>query len=217
MKRETTDANMQGLARTAARISVVVTDPGPSPRRPNLLALNAHHRGGWGARRGRALPVVASEVKNLASQNAKATDEIRQTDRRLQNVTYRGHCDPNIFRHPSARSTKSPPRSQRRSRKQGAATREIAPQNIQPRRRRHSEVSSYIVGVSSGVHEAGTAAGESASASEALRRRKPMCCAPEIDVLVDHQGGRKPHRHSGAPRKRGTGNPITTGSSVWNG
>ncbi|TKW79934.1 MAG: HAMP domain-containing protein, partial [Bradyrhizobium icense] len=82
-----TDATMQGLADNAARISVVVDLIQTIASQTNLLALNATIEAARAGEAGRGFAVVASEVKSLASQTAKATDEIRQQIGDMQNVT----------------------------------------------------------------------------------------------------------------------------------
>src|SRR6476646_1343485 len=82
-----TDATMQGLADNASRISVVVDLIQVIASQTNLLALNATIEAARAGEAGRGFAVVASEVKNLASQTAKATDEIRQQIGDMQNVT----------------------------------------------------------------------------------------------------------------------------------
>ena len=72
-----TDATMQGLADNASRISVVVDLIQVIASQTNLLALNATIEAARAGEAGRGFAVVASEVKSLASQTAKATDEIR--------------------------------------------------------------------------------------------------------------------------------------------
>ena len=82
-----TDATMQGLADNASRISVVVDLIQTIASQTNLLALNATIEAARAGEAGRGFAVVASEVKNLASQTAKATDEIRSQIASMQSVT----------------------------------------------------------------------------------------------------------------------------------
>src|SRR5438105_7874810 len=83
----TTDTTMQGLADNAARISVVVDLIQTIASQTNLLALNATIEAARAGDAGRGFAVVASEVKSLASQTAKATDEIRQQIVAIQGST----------------------------------------------------------------------------------------------------------------------------------
>jgi methyl-accepting chemotaxis protein len=71
-----TDNTVQGLANTAAGIGEVVGLINSIAAQTNLLALNATIEAARAGEAGRGFAVVASEVKSLASQTAKATDEI---------------------------------------------------------------------------------------------------------------------------------------------
>src|SRR5205807_9459701 len=82
-----TNATMQGLADNASRISVVVDLIQVIASQTNLLALNATIEAARAGEAGRGFAVVASEVKSLASQTAKATDEIRFQIASMQQVT----------------------------------------------------------------------------------------------------------------------------------
>ncbi|MBI5318524.1 HAMP domain-containing methyl-accepting chemotaxis protein [Bradyrhizobium sp.] len=180
----TTDATMQGLADNAGRISVVVDLIQTIASQTNLLALNATIEAARAGEAGRGFAVVASEVKNLASQTAKATDEIRQQIGSMQNVT---NTAVTAIRNISATISEINDVTTAIAaavEEQGAATREIA-RNIQHAAGGTSEVSSNIVGVSNASNEAGTAAGEVLSASDALRREADVLRA-EIDAFLSN-------------------------------
>jgi len=71
------DARIQALAETATRIGDVITLIQDIAEQTNLLALNATIEAARAGEAGKGFAVVASEVKNLASQTAKATEDIR--------------------------------------------------------------------------------------------------------------------------------------------
>jgi methyl-accepting chemotaxis protein len=75
-KAQQTDGTVQGLTRSAARIGEVVGLINQIAAQTNLLALNATIEAARAGEAGRGFAVVASEVKSLASQTAKATEEI---------------------------------------------------------------------------------------------------------------------------------------------
>jgi methyl-accepting chemotaxis protein len=179
-----TDATMQGLADNAARISVVVDLIQTIASQTNLLALNATIEAARAGEAGRGFAVVASEVKNLASQTAKATDEIRQQIGDMQNVTSTAVT---AIRNISSTITEINDVTTAIAaavEEQGAATREIA-RNIQHAAGGTSEVSSNIVGVSNASNEAGTAAADVLSASDALRQEADVLRS-EIDAFLSN-------------------------------
>ncbi len=73
---EATNSKIESLAATAGRIGQVVTLIQEIAEQTNLLALNATIEAARAGEMGKGFAVVASEVKQLASQTAKATDEI---------------------------------------------------------------------------------------------------------------------------------------------
>jgi methyl-accepting chemotaxis protein len=81
-----TDGTVQGLAKSAARIGEVVGLINTIAAQTNLLALNATIEAARAGEAGRGFAVVASEVKSLASQTAKATDDISEQIADIQKV-----------------------------------------------------------------------------------------------------------------------------------
>ncbi|WP_119167726.1 methyl-accepting chemotaxis protein [Algihabitans albus] len=84
---ETTDQTVQSLAQAAQKIGEVTNLISDIAEQTNLLALNATIEAARAGEAGKGFAVVASEVKNLASQTAKATEEIANQIGNMQSVT----------------------------------------------------------------------------------------------------------------------------------
>ena len=179
-----TDATMQGLAENATRISVVIDLIQTIASQTNLLALNATIEAARAGEAGRGFAVVASEVKNLASQTAKATDEIRAQIASMQAVTESAVGAIRSISNTIGEINEVTTAIAAAVEEQGAATREIA-RNIQHAAGGTSEVSSNIVGVSAASAEAGSAANEVLTASSALSREAGILRS-EIDVFLSN-------------------------------
>jgi methyl-accepting chemotaxis protein len=78
---------MNQLAETSQRIGDVIALIEDIAEQTNLLALNATIEAARAGEAGKGFAVVASEVKSLAGQTAKATDEIRQQITAMQSVS----------------------------------------------------------------------------------------------------------------------------------
>jgi methyl-accepting chemotaxis protein len=81
---------VQGLATTAKKIDDVLRLIDAIANQTNLLALNATIEAARAGEAGRGFAVVAAEVKQLASQTAKATEEIAGQVTAIQSAT--GEC-----------------------------------------------------------------------------------------------------------------------------
>ncbi|WP_316174102.1 MULTISPECIES: HAMP domain-containing methyl-accepting chemotaxis protein [unclassified Bradyrhizobium] len=177
-----TDATMQGLADNASRISVVVDLIQVIASQTNLLALNATIEAARAGEAGRGFAVVAQEVKSLASQTAKATDEIRSQIAGMQQVASSAVTAIRNIGETIAEINDVTTTIAAAVEQQGAATREIA-RNIQQAAGGTSEVSGNITGVSSAAAQAGNAAADVLSASDALRHEADSLRA-EVDAFL---------------------------------
>jgi methyl-accepting chemotaxis protein len=84
-----TNEQIKGLATAAEKVGAIVQLINEIASQTNLLALNATIEAARAGEAGKGFAVVASEVKNLASQTAKATEEIASHVGAIQNETQR--------------------------------------------------------------------------------------------------------------------------------
>ncbi|MFD1378961.1 methyl-accepting chemotaxis protein [Fodinicurvata halophila] len=84
---EASNTQVAGLSEAAQKIGDVVKLIQDIAEQTNLLALNATIEAARAGEAGKGFAVVASEVKNLANQTAKATEEISQQISGIQNAT----------------------------------------------------------------------------------------------------------------------------------
>jgi len=84
-----TNEQIKGLAIAAEKVGAIVQLINEIASQTNLLALNATIEAARAGEAGKGFAVVASEVKNLASQTAKATEEIASHVGAIQTETQR--------------------------------------------------------------------------------------------------------------------------------
>ena len=86
-KGQKTNEQVEGLSQAAQKIGEVVEMITDIAEQTNLLALNATIEAARAGEAGKGFAVVASEVKGLATQTAKATEDIAEQIRGIQNAT----------------------------------------------------------------------------------------------------------------------------------
>ncbi len=171
-----TNGDVEGLSEAARKIGDVISLISDIAEQTNLLALNATIEAARAGEAGKGFAVVAGEVKNLASQTAKATDEISTQIAAMQTATTGAVEAIKNIGGTIAKVDEVAGSISAAVEEQGAATQEIS-RNVQEAATGTSEVSATIVQVTKSADSTGqssssvlTAAGELASHSEALRR-----------------------------------------------
>ncbi len=165
-----TNTQVRGLATAAQAIGDVVQLINDIASQTNLLALNATIEAARAGEAGKGFAVVASEVKNLASQTAKATEEIGSKISEIQVATEQSVTAireiGTVIEEISQISTTIASAVEQ----QAAATNEIA-RNVQQASQGTTEVSSNIQGVTAAASETGRAAGQVLGAAKDLGRQ----------------------------------------------
>jgi methyl-accepting chemotaxis protein len=152
-----TNGTVQGLAEAADKIGKVVDMINDIAGQTNLLALNATIEAARAGDAGKGFAVVASEVKNLASQTAKATDDIATQIAGMQQVTKEAATAIGSISGIIAEINEIATLMAEAIRQQDDATREIA-LNVQRTSAGTSEVLTTISSVANAVAEQGRVA-----------------------------------------------------------
>jgi len=165
-----TDSKVQGLAEAAQKIGDVVTLINDIAAQTNLLALNATIEAARAGEAGKGFAVVASEVKSLANQTAKATEEIADQIKTMQAATQESVDAIKSIEKTITEMNQIATSIAAAVDEQDAATNEIA-RNVQEAARGTQDVSSNIVAVAEAAAETGSAAAEISGSSDILARQ----------------------------------------------
>ena len=179
-----TDVIVRALAQAAEKIGHVMGLISNIAGQTNLLALNATIEAARAGDAGKGFAVVASEVKNLATQTARATDEIGLQISEIQTATKEAveaiHGITVTIEEVSAIATNIAAAVE----EQGAATAEIA-RNVQQTAKAAQDVTLNISGVSRASSETGAAAGQVLSAASDLSQQAEYLSVEVISFLAN--------------------------------
>jgi methyl-accepting chemotaxis protein len=177
-----TTAQVQSLSEAAQRIGDVVRLINDIAGQTNLLALNATIEAARAGEAGKGFAVVASEVKTLATQTAKATDEIAGQVRAIQEATSSSAQAIDAITQTIGRVNEISTTIASAVEQQGAATQEIS-RNVQQAAQGTTEVSSNIGGVTRAAQDTGAAATQVLGAATELGKNGALLKAQVEEFL----------------------------------
>ena len=178
-----TNATVKMLSSGAEKIGEVVQLIHSIAAQTNLLALNATIEAARAGESGRGFAVVASEVKALATQTAKATEEISAQVSAMQASTSEAVASIGGITGTIAQMSEITVSISSAIEEQGAATKEIA-RNIQSVAAGSNEVSAHIGGVSTAAKATGAAASEVLSSARELDNQSSKLRAAVDEFLT---------------------------------
>jgi methyl-accepting chemotaxis protein len=174
---ELSNEQVRGLTGAADRIGDVVKIIASIAGQTNLLALNATIEAARAGDAGKGFAVVASEVKALATQTAKATEEIAAQVKAIQDATQSSAESIHGIAEAIGQVNQTASAIAAAVEQQGAATQEIS-RSINQAAHGTQEVSQTITGVNQAANDTGSAAaqvlaaaGELSKNGESLKRQ----------------------------------------------
>ncbi len=182
-KADETNRQVESLVEAAQKIGSVISVISDIAEQTNLLALNATIEAARAGDAGKGFAVVAGEVKALANQTAKATEEISTQVLGIQEATTTAARAISEVGATVRRINEIAAGISAAVEEQSAATNEIS-MNAQQAAGGTQEVSRNIVDVSQGAQQTGETAGNVRESSQSLADQS-LSLRGEVDSFLD--------------------------------
>ncbi|SNY91144.1 methyl-accepting chemotaxis protein [Cohaesibacter sp. ES.047] len=177
-----TNVQMSTLAETSSKIGAVVEMISQIAEQTNLLALNATIESARAGEAGKGFAVVAAEVKDLAGQTAKATEEIAQQIGEVQSATNQASISMQGVSHAIQQVNEISAAIASAMEEQTAATGEIS-SSVHQAAQGTEVVNANVLAVSKASEEAGAASGQVMSAAAELGQQSATL-KTEVDKFI---------------------------------